>query len=216
MLSKNYLSNIKLKGLKNIAKAYSIPYYYKKKKKDLIEIIVLYKYSKIISKNLKLWFYADRIDPITLEKIEYPCFQYYTKNRKCLYYNYHSLINYLLVSGVFKDPISNEKYSDIYLKKMDHFGKQKKLKSVFKAKYNNKSHYEKIKRRENAINELKSILDIIAGDIFDGLELNNLEDSEMIHNLRRYRKQNRKLQKIDESESKCYEQKYVTKIKLSR
>ena len=61
--------------------------------------------------------YSD-LCPISLKSVNYPCWMFKT-NTKCVYYNLVDLVQYLTVSGNFRDPMTRVEYSINDLKSMD-------------------------------------------------------------------------------------------------
>lgn len=91
------------------------------------------------------------IDPINMETITFPCFRYHTKIGKLYLYNIDNLVECILVSGKFRDPLTREDYTDNDLKNIDliYRVKNKKSKNVYKSKYSRK--YIKMKILEEDI-----------------------------------------------------------------
>ena len=151
----------------------------KLKKKELFGEYNRYLATKLIQKCYRKHFYKNAIDHITLEKVSYPCFIYRTKFNKHYFYEYSSIIKYIMKSGDTRDPMTRAQYSDNDLIRLDldskkHFPKECiSFKSTLKIK-NNVNYARRIRNRENEIlsfqlrlDELKeNILFIVSDNIF--------------------------------------------------
>jgi len=151
--------------------------YSKKNKKQLINELNILSATKLIQKNFRIHLYKNAEDHITLEKVEYPCFIFRTKIGKCYFYNYDSIIKYIMKTGNCTDPMTRILYSDEQLIRLDsdvkkHFPNNQ-YKSTYKIK-KNVNYAKRIRNRENEIlsfqmrlEELKTnILFAIESDIF--------------------------------------------------
>ena len=161
----------------------------KLKKKELISEYNRYLAIKQIQKRYREHFYKNAIDHITLEKVSYPCFIYRTKSKsasvnfKHYFYEYSSIIKYIMKSGDTRDPMTRAQYSDTDLIRLDTDSKKHfplcSYKSTLKIK-NNVNYARKIRNRENEIlsfqlrlDELKEIIIFIISDDIVSWNLNN-------------------------------------------
>jgi len=176
--------------LKRLCKKNLISNYSKMKKEQLF-----FEYNKILSikiiqKHFREYFYKNAIDSITLEKVEYPCFIYRVKTGKIFFYDYSSIIKYIMKSGKVIDPNTRNEYTDVELTRLDieaklHFP-DKNFKSTLKIK-KNETYARRIRNRENDIlsfqmrlDEIKmTILTIIDDDILSW----NLTEPILIENV---------------------------------
>jgi hypothetical protein len=149
----------------------------KKNKKQLIDELNRVLATKLIQRIFRIHFYKNAVDHITLEKVEYPCFIFRTKIGKCFFYNYDSIIRYIMKTGNCSDPMTRIIYSDEILIRLDaevkkHFPNNQ-YKSTYKIK-KNVNYARRIRNRENEIlsfqmrlEELKTnILFAVESDIF--------------------------------------------------
>lgn len=111
--------------------------------------------------------------PISLEKVVYPCYTYKPMcgNRKFIYYNLGPLVEYLTVSGDFRDPHTREEYNEAHIKKLEEYRK-----GVFKGKNlyklsKNENYYKTKKRREDGIEVMERCLDEIVYSIRQTMEI---------------------------------------------
>jgi hypothetical protein len=151
MLLKN--ESIKLDTLKKLCKSTKLKYS-KLKKQELLDLYNKYLAVKKIQKAFRTYLYKDSIDAITLESVSFPCFIYRTKSGKCHFYAYDSIIKYIMKTGVTKDPMTREEYSDNTLKRLDiqvkMYFPEIKYRSTYKIKIN-LNYARRIKNRENEI-----------------------------------------------------------------
>ena len=87
--------NLSVVVLKKLCKNASIKLL-KLKKRELFNEYNRYLAIKLIQKCYRLHFYKNAIDHITLEKVNYPCFIYRTKFNKHYFYDYSSIIKYIM------------------------------------------------------------------------------------------------------------------------
>jgi len=110
--------------------------------------------SKIIQKKFRQHFYKNAEDPILLEKVSYPCFIYRTKHGNCLFYNYDSIIRYIMKTGDCRDPITRADFTDEDLSRLDNSVKfhfpDTRYSSTLKIK-KNINYARRIRNRENEI-----------------------------------------------------------------
>ena len=142
----------------------------KLKKKELFGEYNRYLATKLIQKCYRKHFYKNAIDHITLEKVSYPCFIYRTKFNKHYFYEYSSIIKYIMKSGDTRDPMTRAQYSDNDLIRLDldskkHFPKECiSFKSTLKIK-NNVNYARRIRNRENEILSFQLRLDELKENI---------------------------------------------------
>jgi hypothetical protein len=112
-------------------------------------------------------FNGSLICPIESTSIQFPCYGYKPKGQTIfIYYNLGSLINYLLTSGNFRDPITRQEYSETELYKLDTLKKDNKIQGrSIVVSYRNKSFYKMKKEREDDILITERCLD----DIFSSM-----------------------------------------------
>lgn len=113
--------NFNLKTLKKIAKIYYVKKYSRLRKQELIMNIKKIKSSLIIQRFYRQRLINNSLCPICLEKItpNIPCYGYKTENN-FIYYDLSCLIDNVLVSGDFRDPISRKIYTIDNLKSIDN------------------------------------------------------------------------------------------------
>lgn len=137
-------------------------------KPELISKINEYLSVLLIQRSYRVHFYKNAEDCITMDKVCYPCFIYKTKFGKHHFYNYDSIIKYIMKSGDIRDPMTRTVYSDAELSRLDSEVKKHfpdiKYKSTLKIK-KNPNYAKRIRNRENEIlafqlrlNELKNCL----------------------------------------------------------
>jgi len=163
--------------LKNICKTlFHLKCVSKMKKNELFNECNKVLAAKSIQKNFRKYFYKNAIDSITLENVTFPCFIYRVKTGKIFFYDYSSIIKYIMKSGKVIDPNTRNEYTDIELIRLDieaklHFP-DKNFKSTLKIK-KNENYARRIRNRENDIlsfqmrlEEIKtSVITIIDDDI---------------------------------------------------
>jgi hypothetical protein len=173
--------NLNLKTLKMLCKT-KIKGYSKLNKKELCDNYNKYLACKIIQKAYRAHFYKNAVDCITMDSVNYPCFIYRTKFGKCFFYNYDSLIKYIMKSGDTRDPNTRNSYTDEDLTRLDlgakkHFP-ENKYSSTLKIK-KNINYARRIRNRENEIlsyqlrlEELKELIILIISSSMFLWELN--------------------------------------------
>jgi hypothetical protein len=131
---------------------------------------------KQILVNFRKHLYRNAVDSITLEPVEFPCFIYRVKTGKVFFYEYDSIIKYIMKSGKTVDPNTRNVYTDLELLRLDQQAKiyfpDKNFKSTYRIKHN-ENYARRIRNRENQILVLQmrleeistSIVTIIADDI---------------------------------------------------
>jgi len=190
MFLKDDLKVLNVTILKKLCKKKSIQNISKMKKTELFEEINKLFAAKIIQKHFRNYFYKNAVDSISLENVSYPCFIYRVKTGKIFFYDYSSIIKYIMKSGKVIDPNTRNEYTDNELTRLDNEAKlhfpDKNFKSTLKIK-KNENYARRIKNRENDIltfqmrlDEIKeSILTIISDDILSW----NLTESLIIDNI---------------------------------
>jgi hypothetical protein len=190
MFLKDDLKVLNVTTLKKLCKKKSIQNISKMKKTELFEELNKLFAAKIIQKQFRNHFYKNAVDSITLENVSYPCFIYRVKSGKVFFYDYSSIIKYIMKSGKVIDPNTRNEYTDNELIRLDNEAKlhfpDKNFKSTLKIK-KNENYARRIKNRENDIltfqmrlDEIKeSILTIIEDDIMSW----NLTETLIIDNI---------------------------------
>ena len=162
-------------------------------KNELILKLNEYFASIVIQKHYRIHFYKNAIDPITMDSVGYPCFIFKTKIKKMYFYNYESIIRYIMKTGNTKDPMTRIQYSDEDLIRLDseakrHFPQNNNnFKSTLKIK-KNLNYSRRIRNRENEIlsyqmrlDEIKTNIlvaiesDIFSWDLFEPILIENIE-----------------------------------------
>ena len=159
-------SNLLKKKLIKLAKILKIRRYSKLNKNELSSLIKNHNAVNTIIKYYKNYL-TNKVDSITFEKIKYPCFIWNVKGNY-YYYNYESIINYIIKSGDTKDPMTRVEYSDYDLQRLDKEAKKNgyKFRSTFKIK-NNSNYLKRIKRRANTI----AAYELRINEILDSLKI---------------------------------------------
>jgi hypothetical protein len=160
------------------------------KKQELMESYNKYLAVKMIQKNFRQHLYKNATDSITLEKVSYPCFIYRVTTGQLFFYDYSSIIKYIMKSGKVIDPNTRNEYTDKELIRLDteaklHFP-DKNFKSTLKIK-KNESYARRIRNRENDILTFQMRLDeiklIVVTIIQDNILSWNLLDQIVIDNI---------------------------------
>tara|TARA_Y100000996_G_scaffold415033_1_gene407882 strand:- start:863 stop:1627 length:765 start_codon:yes stop_codon:yes gene_type:complete len=166
------LDNYKLPDLKKKGKNLNINKWYKLRKATLLNTIKQELAAKKIQKNFrnKKGIHSD-LCPISLKPVTYPCWMFKT-NTKCVYYNLIDLVQYLTVSGNFRDPMTRVNYSIKDLNSMDRtmINLKIKHKSLVSLK-KNPDFYRRKKMREETINtisdQIREIISLMRDKIED-------------------------------------------------
>lgn len=167
------LDNYNLDKLKEKAKRMKLRRYSVMRKKILLNTIKEELACKKIQKffRIKKGINQDKC-PISLKPINYPCWVFKVNNNKFVYYNLEPLVEYLLSSGNFKDPMTRKPLSEKNLVSIDKTVKNLKMKykSVVKFK-NNPDFYRRKKIREETINtysdQIRELISLIRDKIED-------------------------------------------------
>lgn len=149
----------------------------KMNKLELFNTYNKYLASIVIQKIYRTHLYKNAIDHITLEPVKYPCFIFHSKPNKLYFYEYETIIKYIMKTGDTRDPMTRTAYSDEDLIRLDrevkiHFPNLR-FRSTFKIK-KNINYARRIRNRENEIlsfqlrlNELKmNVMIAIESNIF--------------------------------------------------
>ena len=163
--------------LKRLCKIKLIPNYSKMKKNELFEECNKLLATLKIQKCFRKYFYRNAVDSITLDSVKFPCFIYRVKCGKIFFYDYSSIIKYIMKSGKVIDPNTRNEYTDSELLRLDTEAKKhfpdKNFKSTLKIK-KNESYARRIRNRENDILSFQLRLDEIKGVILTVIEDNIL------------------------------------------
>ena len=175
------LNNYKLDELKKKAKCMRLKRYSNMRKKVLLDTIKKELACKKIQKvfRIKKGINQDKC-PISLKPINYPCWVFKVNKNKFVYYNLKPLVEYLLSSGNFRDPMTRVPFSKENLLSIDKTVKSLKMKykSVLKFK-NNPDFYRRKKIREETINtysdQIREIISLIRDKIEDMPRVSQLD-----------------------------------------
>jgi hypothetical protein len=163
--------------LKHLCKSKSIKYS-KLNKDQLIYQCNKLNAVKCIQRCFRNYFYRNAVDNITLESVKYPCFIYRVKTGKIFFYEYNSIIKYIMKSGKVIDPNTRNAYTDLELLRLDTEAKihcpDSNFKSTLKIK-NNEAYARRIKNRENAVMALELRLNELKDLLLNIVESNMLE-----------------------------------------
>jgi hypothetical protein len=188
MFSETDFKFIDLAILKKLCKMSDIKNYSKFKKKELFQKMNEYLAVKVIQRCYRRHFYKNAVDHITLEPVEFPCFIYRTKSKKCYFYSYESIIKYIMKTGDCRDPMTRENYSDDDLKRLDTEAKihGKYYRSCYKIK-KSLSYARRIRNQENEILSYQMRMDELKEHIFFIIESEmynwNLNEPLLIENI---------------------------------
>ena len=187
MFIKSDLKNLNVRLLKKLNSNVKLKYNFKKE--ELMNNYNQFLACKIIQRNFRKHFYRNAVDNITLESVNYPCFVYRVKTN-LFFYEYNSIIKYIMKSGKVIDPNTRIEYTDAELIRLDtqakiHFP-DKNFKSTLKIK-KNENYAKRIKNRENEILTFQMRLDELKTMILTIIEDNimswNLQGSLIIENV---------------------------------
>jgi hypothetical protein len=193
MLLQKDFKQINKNDLKNLCTFYKLKGLSKLSKQELFTYLNKAIATKIIQKRYRTHFYKNAEDCISLEPVSYPCFVYRSKSSKLFFYSFDNIIKNIMKTGITRDPMTREQYSDETLKKLDNAAKfyfpKKNYKSTLRIK-KNPEYAKRILNRENAIlsfqtrlDELKTNLlfvsdaDILLWDIDEPLIIENIQYS---------------------------------------
>ena len=163
---------------KKVAKIYKIPRFSKLSKSELIKAIINIKAVLRIQRFYRSLKINNNLCPISLEKIHpnTPCYAF-KSNNSFIYYKLEYIIEHILVSGDFRDPISRKEYTAHQLQQIDMLAKMWKIKkkSVYRF-YSSPVEQRKRSRlntRRNELEILQRILDELNGQFIELLECTN-------------------------------------------
>ena len=202
----NY-ENLNLITLKKISKIYKVKKFSRLRKNELIREIIKNKSCLYIQRFYRKRLINNSLCPICLEKIKEnkPCYGYKTEN-KFIYYDMDCLIDNVLVSGDFRDPISRRLYTIENLKSIDFSAKTWKVKKkslyCYWSSPSERKRRKKIKDNDEQMLILHRILDDINVKIVNIIEGNNV--GRVINNREYYLRQN-----IFPSFKNYYDQYYI-------
>jgi len=106
-----YSNKLTIKNIRSIAKLNKIKYISAFNKINAIKLINDYKASTLIQKHFRKKLMRENICPISHEILKYP-FISIKINEKFFYYDFHTFITYVNVSGDTRDPVTRENISD--------------------------------------------------------------------------------------------------------
>ena len=182
VLLKEDLKNISVNQLKKKCKIFKVSNYSKLRKYDLFIIINNHLAILKIQRFIRNKYVGKNICPISMDPVQYPCFAFKPKgSTNFIYYNLICLIDYLLLTGDFRDPKTRQPYNDNVLKSIDKYKDRVgiKCKSVYKASRNNRI-YKKKREQEDDITVLERCIDEVVSTIRNvmeyGGESTNLDD----------------------------------------
>lgn len=157
----NY-NNLPIVDLKKICKINKIKNYSKLKKVDIIKKIIDYFSVLKIQKFWRKKLINNKLCPISLNVIKYPCYAFKTKKGNFIYYNIKPLIDYLITTGNFQDPKTRQTYSEDNIKTIENIRKYYKLpgKNIIKVS-RNKRYYMNKRDIEDDILVIERTLDSI-------------------------------------------------------
>ena len=163
------LFNRKIAGIKNVSKL---------KKKELLDSYNTFLACKIIQRCFRNHFYKNAECSISLEPVRYPCFIYRTKSSShCFFYNYDSIIKYIMKTGDTRDPMTRNAYSDNDLNRLDTEAKihypEIRYSSTLKIK-KNINYAKRIRNRENEILSYQTYIEELKNKILVIVESDSL------------------------------------------
>lgn len=109
--------------------------------------------------------------PVSLEQIKYPCYAFKT-HKTLIYYDLHTIKNYLIDTGNFIDPLSRTAFTEKQLDDIDKIDKHFRLFNKCDTNYlsvvsyyKKDKYYEKKKKNQDDILLKERILDLLCQDI---------------------------------------------------
>lgn len=161
----NFFSNnennesLKVRTLKKLCKLRKISGYTKLSKNSLIKTINKHNAAIKIQNFFRKKLIKDNVCPISMNKINYPCWAFKPQNSNFfIYYNLPDIINYLLSSGDFRDPKTREQYTKKNIQELESLRKKFKIKGSLEAA---KKNSEKRKNNEDTLLAIERYLDEI-------------------------------------------------------
>jgi hypothetical protein len=167
-------SEISLPTLKKLCKISKIKNYSNKKKDEVLLDYNKYLATKIIQRCYRRWFYRDAQDYITMEPVSYPCFVFKTKCGHFSFYNYDSIVKYIMKTGNTRDPLTRLEFSEEDLYRLDqevkqHYPKNTCYKSTCRIK-RSESYARRIRDQENSILSLETRMDEIKTVLINAIQ----------------------------------------------
>lgn len=166
---------INLLQLKKLCKVHKIKKYSKLTKHEILKLLNLNISIVKIQRHFRNKWIKECC-PVSLETVRFPCFPFRPKGfggkyTFFIYYNLKSLVDYLIISGDFRDPKTREPYSEHVLKSIDKCRKKvgMKGKSVYHASKNT-SYYRKKREKDEDIVVFERFLDEIVSSIRNMME----------------------------------------------
>ena len=140
MFNKSDYGNLTVCVLKQLCRRKKVTNWSKMKKQQLIDTFNEVVAVEMIQRKYRTHFYQNAIDNITLENVKFPCFIYRVKTGQLFFYDYSSIIKYIMKSGKVIDPNTRNEYTDLELLRLDSEAKlhfpDKNFKSTYKIKHN--------------------------------------------------------------------------------
>jgi hypothetical protein len=202
------------------------------KKQQLIDAFNRVVAVESIQRTFRNHFYRNAVDSITLEDVKFPCFIYRVKTGQLFFYDYSSIIKYIMKSGKVIDPNTRNEYTDLELLRLDaeaklHFP-DKNFKSTYKIK-RNENYAKRIRNRENDIlsfqmrlDEIKSIVltiindDILSWNLTGPLVIDNIEYNTFTDYLKSIIRELKilylNLKSYSEFEARCFKDSFIVEI----
>lgn len=106
-----------LKILKSICKSRNIKRISKLKKREIVDILICNDSIRKIQRFVRRCF--TKIDPISMDKIKYE-YVFVSKNGTRQYYDALNLVDYIVSSGDFRDPLTREILQEHHLRELDN------------------------------------------------------------------------------------------------
>lgn len=147
--------------LNNMCKRRNIKNISRCKKQELVSKLGYYNSIIKIQKWFRKKLIQNEVCPISLEKIEYPCYAYCPSKHRFIYYNLDSLKTFLISTGDFRDPKTRNAYTN---KQLLEIGKD-----VYRAS-KNVAYYKRKKERENEMLFLERYMDELTQEMIELIE----------------------------------------------
>jgi len=232
MFNKTDYSNLSVCVLKRLCRRKKVTNCSKMKKQQLIDAFNRVVAVESIQRTFRNHFYRNAVDSITLEDVKFPCFIYRVKTGQLFFYDYSSIIKYIMKSGKVIDPNTRNEYTDLELLRLDaeaklHFP-DKNFKSTYKIK-RNENYAKRIRNRENDIlsfqmrlDEIKSIVltiindDILSWNLTGPLVIDNIEYNTFTDYLKSIIRELKilylNLKSYSEFEARCFKDSFIVEI----
>ena len=232
MFNKNDYSNLSVCLLKRLCRQKKVTNCSKMKKQQLIDAFNEVVAVESIQRTFRNYLYRNAVDNITLEDVKFPCFIYRVKTGQLFFYDYSSIIKYIMKSGKVIDPNTRNEYTDLELLRLDaeaklHFP-DKNFKSTYKIK-KNENYAKRIRNRENDIltfqmrlEEIKAIVLTIINDnilswnltgplVIDNIEYHTFNDY-LKSIIRELKILYLNLKSYSEFEANCFKDSFIVEI----